>query len=165
MSFKLMPTKFIQILALALCCALISLHSNAQLQIGDTAPDIKLPDSLGKWTKLSEVKADIILVDFWAAWCPPCIITAQELKKIKEEYKDASFEIFALSLDRDYWKWVKMVRKLDLPFVHVNDAYGLKSPRCKAYGVRSIPSKFLIKDGKILAINPSFDQIRKYISN
>lgn len=140
-----------------------STNTKAQLKIGDLAPEIKLPDSLGKWTKLSEVKSDIVLIDFWAAWCPPCIITAQELKKIKDDFNDASFEIFAVSLDRDYWKWVKMERKLNLPFIHVNDAYGLKSPRCKAYGVTSIPKKFLVIDGKVAAINPTFDQIREAI--
>lgn len=142
---------------------LVSLSSSAQLKLGDSAPEIKLPDSLGKWTKLSDVKTDYVLIDFWAAWCPPCVVTAQELKKIKEEYSTASFEIFALSLDRDYYNWVKTVRKLDLPFIHVNDAYGLRSPRCKDYNVRSIPSKFLVYKGKIIAINPSYDQIRNYL--
>jgi peroxiredoxin len=156
----------IQILRLLLVLAFISfsIPSNGQLIIGENAPEIKLPDSLGKWTKLSEVNANIVLVDFWAAWCPPCIVMAQELKKLKEEFKNESFEIFALSLDRDYWKWVKMVRKLNLPFIHVNDAYGLRSPRCVTYGVRSIPGKFLIKEGKLIAINPSIDEIKKILS-
>lgn len=144
---------------LAIFIGCFSLCAQAQLIIGQDAPDIKLPDSLGKWTTLSEVKANIVLVDFWAAWCPPCKITAIELKKIKEKYAKQSFEIFAISLDRDYWNWVNKVRALDLPFIHVNDAYGLKSPRCKAYNVTNIPSKFLLKNGKLLLINPSFEQI------
>ena len=142
-----------------------TLNTSAQVQIGQAYPDIRLPDSLGKWTTLSDLKADYILLDFWAAWCPPCVVAMQELKKIKEENKNASFEIYALSLDRDYWNWVNTVRKLDLPFIHVNDAYGLKSPRCTAYGVTSIPSKFLIHKGKIIAINPTFEEIRKAIKN
>lgn len=133
--------------------------AEAQLKIGDIAPEIRLPDSLGKWTTLSSVKADIILVDFWAAWCRPCSIVSRELKKIKEKYPKKSFEIFAVSLDMDYYKWVNKVRKMDLPFLHVNDAYGLKSPRCKDYGVVSIPEKFLIKNNKIIAIDPTFEEI------
>lgn len=164
MFHKILLKKVLAIIILTLSIGLISLPSIAQLKIGDPAPEVKLPDSLGKWTLLSEVKADIVLLDFWAAWCPPCIVAIQELKKIKNEFSNASFEIFALSLDRDYWKWVNMVRKIGLPFIHVNDAYGLKSPRCAAYNVRSIPSKFLIQDGKILAINPSLDQIKEILS-
>lgn len=140
--------------------SLLANHINAQVLLQADAPEIRLPDSLGKWTLLSEVKADIILVDFWAAWCPPCIVAMPELKKIKNEYANNPFQVFAVSLDRDYRKWVEMERKLELPFIHVNDAYGLKSPRCVAYGVNSIPRKFLIKEGKIIAINPSFEQIR-----
>ncbi len=159
LNFKTRTLSSILTLFLAFNCFSVE----AQIQVGDTAPEIRLPDSLGKWTKLSDIKADIVLVDFWAAWRAPCIITAKELKKIKKEFKGKSFEIFALSLDRDYWNWVNMVRKLDLPFIHVNDAYGLKSPRCKAYNVVSIPKKFLIKNGKIIAINPSFNQIREIL--
>ncbi len=151
------------LLLICTICLSISWQAQGQLTIGQDAPDIRLPDSLGKWTNLSDLKQDYVLVDFWAAWCPPCKITAIELKKIKEKYADTSFEIFAVSLDRDYWKWVKKVRILDLPFIHVNDAYGLKSPRCKAYGVTSIPRKFLLKNGKILLINPSFEQIENAI--
>ncbi len=150
-------------LLICICVCFFSFSSNAQLKIGDPAPEIRLPDSLGKWTLLSEVKAEIVLLDFWAAWCPPCIVAVQELKRIKEKYPAASFEIFALSLDRDYWGWVNMVRKIGLPFIHVNDAYGLKSPRCKAYGVSSIPQKFLIKEGKIVAINPTFEEVETAI--
>ncbi len=153
----------IRSLVLFLFFAFFSLSARAQLKIGDPAPEIRLPDSLGKWTKLSDVNADIILLDFWAAWCPPCIVAVQELKKIKEEFANESFEIFALSLDRDYWKWVNLVRKLELPFIHVNDAYGRKSPRCKAYNVTAIPKKFLIKKGKVLAINPSYEEIRSIL--
>lgn len=144
---------------------LASFSSQAQVNIGDSAPEIRLPDSLGKWTKLSEVKAEYVVVDFWASWCPPCKLVAKDLKKIKEENPDASFEIFAVSLDRDYWNWVNMARQLDLPFIHVNDAYGLKSPRCKDYGVLRIPTKFLIKNGKIVAIGPSLYDINEAIKN
>lgn len=143
-------------LALCLC-------SKAQLKVGDPAPEIRLPDSLGKWTLLSEVEATYVVIDFWASWCPPCKIVARELKKIKEENPTASFEIFAVSLDKDYWRWVKMARALDLPFIHVNDAYGLRSNTCKTYGVERIPTKFLIKNGIIVAIGPSLYSIQESI--
>ncbi len=137
--------------------------SNAQLNIGDTAPEIKLPDSLGKWKPLSEVKAKVILLDFWAAWCYPCVQSMPELIKIYNYYHDKGLEVYAVSLDKDYYNWVAMCRKLELPFILVNDAYGMIGKACKDYHIESIPNKLLIKDGKIFAINKSLYDISKIL--
>jgi len=137
----------------------LSHQSQAQIAVGSDAPEIRLPDSLGKWTKLSEVDADIIVVEFWASWCRNCIPIMQELKKYKEAFAGERFEVYSISLDRDYHRWVKEARRLDVPFILVNDAYGLKSPRCRDYDVERIPSKFVIKDGKIIASAPSLGEI------
>ncbi|HMN32286.1 MAG: TlpA family protein disulfide reductase [Chitinophagaceae bacterium] len=137
--------------------------TQAQLNVGDIAPEIKLPDSLGKWKPLSEVKAKIILLDFWAAWCYPCVQSMPDLISIYENYHKKGLEVYAVSLDKDYYNWVAMCRKLNLPFVLVNDAYGMNGKTCKQYHIESIPNKLLIKDGKIFAINKSLYDINKIL--
>lgn len=135
----------------------------AQLNVGEIAPEIKLPDSLGKWKPLSEVQAKIILIDFWAAWCYPCVQSMPDVIKLYEKFHSKGLEIYAVSLDKDYYNWVAMCRKLKLPFILVNEAYGLNGNSCKNYKVESIPNKILIKDGKILAINKSLSDLWKII--
>lgn len=137
--------------------------SQAQLKIGDDVVDIKLPDSLGKWKPLSEVKAKIVLLDFWAAWCYPCVKSMPDLVAIYEKYKDKGLEVYAVSLDKDYYNWVNYCRKLKLPFILVNDPYGMNGKACKDYGVTSIPHKLLIKDGKIIGAEMSLYDLEKMI--
>lgn len=142
---------------------MLSLTAHAQLKIGDDAPEIKLPDSLGKWKPLTEVKAKIIMVDFWAAWCYPCVRSLPDLKALYAKYHDQGFEIYAVSLDKDYYNWVNACRKHELQFILVNEAYSFNGKSCKDYMVDSIPSKFLVKDGKIIGAEMSLYDLEKVI--
>jgi peroxiredoxin len=144
-------------------CVLVSFESRAQLALGDPAPEIKLPDTLGRWKPLSEVKSKLILVDFWAAWCYPCVKSMPDVVKMYEKYKDQGLEVYAVSLDKDYYSWIEMCKKLKLPFVLVNDAYGFNGNSCRDYKVSSIPNKMLIKDGKIIGANMSLYDLEKII--
>jgi peroxiredoxin len=148
-------------------CIIISLFSTfssfAQLSIGEPAPEIKLPDSLGKWKPLSEVKSKLILLDFWAAWCYPCVQSMPDLVRVYNSYHDKGLEVYAVSLDKGYYNWVDMCRKLKLPFVLVNDAYGFNGNACRDYKIQSIPNKMLLKDGKIIGANMSLYDLERLI--
>lgn len=135
----------------------------AQLPVGRIAPEIRLPDSLGKWKPLSDVKGKIILLDFWAAWCDPCIQSMPELKRLYNTYHDKGLDVYAVSVDKDYRHWVATCRRLELPFILVNDAYGLAGKVSQDYLVTSIPNKMLLKDGKILGANMSLYELEKLI--
>lgn len=146
------------------CALFCSLPCSAQLSIGDTAPEIRLPDSLGKWKPLSEIKSKVILLDFWAAWCYPCVKSMPDVVKLYQKYHDRGLEIYAVSLDKDYYSWVAMCRQLKLPFVLVNEAYGMEGRSAKDYHVTSIPNKMLIKDGKIIGAEMSLYDLEKVIA-
>lgn len=152
------------ILLLILACA-FSTNSFSQLAIGEIAPEIKLPDSNGKWKPMSEVKSKLILLDFWAAWCYPCILSMPDLKNIYAKYHDKGLEVYAVSLDKGYYNWVAAIKKHELPFVCVNDPYGFEGKACKEYKITSIPNKILIKDGKIIGIDLSLYNMEKLIES
>lgn len=137
--------------------------AKSQLKIGDIAPEIKLPDTSGKWKPLSDVKAKIILLDFWAVWCYPCVKSMPDIKRLYDTYHDKGLEVYAVSLDKGYYNWVNYIKKEQLPFVHVNDAYSMNGKACKDYFVESIPCKMLIKDGKIIAKEMSLFDLEKVI--
>jgi len=152
-----------KIFLLLLLCTSFSLTSSAQLNIGDSVIDIRLPDSLGKWKPLSDVKAKIILLDFWAAWCYPCVHHMPEVVQLYEKYHEKGLEIYAVSLDKDYHNWVNKCRELKMPFVLVNDVYGFNGKACTDYKITSIPNKLVLKDGKIIGTNMSLYAIDQMI--
>lgn len=152
-----------KVATLVFCFICFALASWGQLSINSPAPEIKLPDTAGKWAPLSEVHSKLILLDFWAAWCSPCVQSMPDLKRIHKTYHDKGLTVYAVSLDKNYYKWVNMCRTLELPFVLVNEAYGFDGKSCKDYNISSIPSKMLLKNGQVIASNMSLYDLEKII--
>jgi cytochrome c biogenesis protein CcmG, thiol:disulfide interchange protein DsbE len=53
----------------------------------------------GKEIKLSDLKGKVVMLDFWATWCPPCRMSVPHMRELQEEYKDQGFEILGISMD------------------------------------------------------------------
>jgi len=125
------------------------------LTIGSEAPEITLPSPDGKMISLSSTRGNIVLLDFWAAWCTPCRQENPNLVKAYEMYKDKGFQIFQVSLDRTREAWLKGIQEDNLgKWIHVSDLKYWDSAVVPLYGIESIPHNLLLdREGKIIAID------------
>ena len=127
--------------------------------IGERAPELVFKSPSGEKIALSSLRGKMVLIDFWASWCPPCRAENPTLVRIYKEFKDKTFQdgdgftIYSVSLDRSKENWVAAIKKDGLEWgSHVSDLKWWESVPAAIYGVTQVPSNFLINgDGIIIA--------------
>lgn len=130
------------------------------LRIGQLAPDLLLESPGGEKISLYSLRGKMVLIDFWAAWCPPCRRDNPYLVEIYRKYMDrefvngSGFTVYSVSLDKNRENWIAAIEKDSLEWeYHVSDLKGRESAAAIEYEVRSIPVNYLIDgDGIILAV-------------
>jgi peroxiredoxin len=123
-----------------------------KLKVGNEAPEIALKDPNGKTIKLSSLRGQYVLIDFWAAWCGPCRHENPNNVKLYNKYHEKGFEIYAVSLDKSRESWLKAIKDDGLSWIQVSDLKYWKSEAAKTYNVTGIPFTVLLdKEGKIIA--------------
>ena len=130
------------------------------IHIGDRAPEIVLESPAGERIPLSSLRGQMVLIDFWAAWCPPCRRENPNLVRLYRQYRDqefvngSGFTVYSVSLDRSREDWTAAIATDSLEWhAHVSDLKGRQTAPALEYEVRSIPINFLIDgEGIILAV-------------
>jgi cytochrome c biogenesis protein CcmG/thiol:disulfide interchange protein DsbE len=72
---------------------------NKEIAAGPPAPDFSLNDLAGKTVTLKQYRGSIVVLDFWATWCPPCRAAIPELVAMQKKYKDKKFVVLGISMD------------------------------------------------------------------
>ena len=130
------------------------------IHIGQKAPGLVFESPAGEKISLSSLRGQMVLIDFWAAWCPPCRRENPNLVNTYHQYMDKEFEngsgftIYSVSLDKKKEDWIVAIEKDSLEWTsHVSDLKGRQSAAAVEYEVGAIPLNFLLDgDGIILAV-------------
>lgn len=116
--------------------------------LGKPAPDFSLVDENGKTVQLKDYRGKVVLVHFWATWCPPCLDEFPLLNAFNKKFSKDQFALIAISMDEDM-SAVKKFRyrvPFDFPIILA------KSPKvADEYGTYKLPESYLIdKQGKVV---------------
>lgn len=114
---------------------------------------INAPTLDGGTVSLDDYKGRVLLLDFWATWCGPCIAELPNVKRVYEKFHGDGFDILSISLDRDKSTLRRFVERQGLEWTHIynGDLRPGKDP-ASIYGVQAIPTMILIgRDGKVAA--------------
>lgn len=138
-------------------------------EVGKEYIDFTLNNIDGEAVSLSSLvgKSKLVLIDFWASWCPDCRVENPNVVETYELFKDKGLEIVSVSLDTDKEAWLKGIKEDNLNWEnHLSELKGWNCPAAKEYGVAFIPQNFIInEDGIIVAKNLNGEDLKIFISN
>ena len=131
--------------------------------IGKSAPNFSETDIDSKPISLKDYRGKVVLLDFWATTCGPCIGEMPNMKKVYDAYKDVGFDVIAVNLDADEADLHEFLKVCDLPWRQIFG--GQDSPLKKLYRVRGIPSPWLMnREGKVISYQARGTALKKMVA-
>src|SRR5205807_7170582 len=104
----------------------------------------------GREVDLKKLKGKVVLVDFWATWCGPCVAELPHVKDAYEKLRSKGFEIVGISFDKDKEKLVNFTTTEKMAWPQYFDGKGWQNKLGQEYGINSIPAMWLVdKKGKL----------------
>lgn len=144
----------------AVCIGLMVLVTSSRAGVedlkGKPAPDFELTTLDGGTVKLSDQKGKVVLLDFWATWCPPCVAALPHVQKVAtdKELAEKGLVVWAVNAGEQKAKIEAFLKKNNYTFTVPMDS---KTTTLKAYGIEGIPTQIVVgKDGKIVHVGVGF---------
>jgi thiol-disulfide isomerase/thioredoxin len=144
-----------------LCSTALALAASAHAtETGEAAPDFTLPplrtEDGSAAISLADFRGKVVYVDFWASWCPPCLVSIPLLNELRNEYVDAGkpFEVLAVNVDADPEDGKDFLLDEPVNYVVVSDPKG-DTPRL--YQVPGMPTSYLVDTkGQVRLVHTGF---------
>jgi thiol-disulfide isomerase/thioredoxin len=141
------------------------LAAEAQLAVGAVFPTFKEQDLDGQPLDLAAYRGKVVLIDFWATWCGPCVAELPHVLAAYEKYHAKGFDIIGISLDKDRAKLTAFIKEKNMAWRHYFDGLGWENKVSTRYGIDSIPATFLLdKEGRIVAKDLRGDDLEKQLA-
>lgn len=121
-----------------------NLATKRKLSPGSPAVDFAFHTLDGKDIHLSDLKGKVVMLDFWASWCMPCMAEMPKAAELEKAYKDKDIIFLYVSVDEDEGNWKKAIEKHNIEGMHTRVAGAMEGPVAKEYAIQSIPSYYLI---------------------
>lgn len=123
-------------------------HGSKPASIGTPAPDFTIHDS-DHTVSLSQFRGKIVVLNFWATWCPPCIEEMPSLVQLQKKLQDKGVTILGVSVDDDANDYHKFLKDYGVDFLTVREGgsktdTGVISPTANRYGTSRIPESYVI---------------------
>ncbi len=126
-------------------------HSDAPFQrkVGEVVPDFDLTSLDGKVTHFKDLNAKVVLLNFWATWCGPCVKEMPSLQKLSDEYSSSGLKVIGVNLDEDPENVLdKFLKKHEIKFTSYVDIKGTLADR---FNVSGLPLTLVLSgEGKLL---------------
>ena len=123
--------------------------------VGQVLPDFfsSAVDLDGKPISLADYRGKVVLLDFWAVWCGPCLGEIPRIKAVYEKYHGEGFEVIGVSLDEDAAVLREFITEQGIPWRQVFDGQKWAGHLVQQYGVHGIPAPFLMdREGKVISV-------------
>ena len=138
----------ILVLTVALVAVVASTLRERLVVAGDSAPSFSVTTDTGRKISTSDFGGKVLLVNFWATWCPPCINELPSLNQMAAELKGSGVVVLGISVDKDKVAYDKFLKKVKLNFETSRDPAADISSE---YGTFKYPETYVInRDGKVL---------------